>query len=231
LTQSSRNKEEIEARDRQSRSRVIITDMNILRRAFGYWVPVVVATSGLFLFAYWGLQQSYRQGADDPQIQMAEDGAAILNAGGVPAELVSRTNQAAAGAPSVDITRSLAPWAAVFDASGTPLESSATFGAEPLKLPTGVFDMSTWKTHHAEQGIALTIPANETRFTWQPSPEARQAVVIVRAENGDFVAAGRALREVEDRVQTLTEGAALLWGASELGALAAILILLVTGAL
>jgi hypothetical protein len=36
---------------------------------------------------------------------------------------------------------------------------------------------------------------------------------------------------VEDRVQTLTEGAALLWGASELGALAAILILLVTGAL
>ncbi|HUY62802.1 MAG TPA: hypothetical protein VMV50_03405 [Candidatus Paceibacterota bacterium] len=198
-------------------------------RVFALWIPFLVATSGLFLFAYWGIQQQYRQDANNPQIQMAEDGAAILDAGGVPAAVVPRTNPLSAGVPTVDITRNLAPWIAVFDSSGTPLESSASYGDKPLSLPPRVFDTSTWKARYAGWGIDLSVPDNETRFSWQPSPSARQAVVIVRANNGDFVVAGRALREVEDREATLTHGAAILWGATELGTLVALGILVAFG--
>ncbi len=200
---------------------------SLISRAFALWVPILVATSGLFLFAYWGIQQEYRMAANDPQIAMAEDGAALLDQGASPASLVPRTEAQSAGAPTVDLMTSLDPWLAVFDASGTPLESSASLGSAPLQLPQGVFDTSTWKRVYAEQGVGMTIPQNETRFTWQPSSSARQAVVLVRAaDHGYFVASGRSLREVEAREMTLTHGAALFWGVSELAALVVIFLIL-----
>ncbi len=195
----------------------------ILSRAFALWLPLLAVLTGVMLFSYWATQQAYRQSANDPQIQMAEDGAAALANGAVPAALVNRN------APLTDLTQSLAPWLAVFDASGTPLESSASLGSAPLALPSGVFDQSTWKTRYAEEGIALTIPPNETRFSWQPSRATRQAVVVVRAKNGDFVAAGRSLREVENREATITHGAALAWGGTALGTFILVVLLLALG--
>ena len=197
----------------------------LLSRAFALWLPIVIATSGIFLFSYWAVQQSYRLGANDPQIQMAEDGVAALNAGAPPASLVDR-NQ-----PLIDTATSLAPWIAVFDSSGMPLESSARLGEEPLHLPAGVFDITTWKSAYAAYGVPLPIAPKETRFSWQPSPDMREAVVLMQAENGYFVAAGRNMREVENRVILFTKGAAFLWGASELATLAAVLTLLAFGLL
>lgn len=177
-------------------------------RAFALWLPLAIALTGVFVFAYWGIQQHYRQDGNDPQVQMAEDGAARLNAGGVPAELVTR------GAALIDTATSLAPWLAVYDQSGKPLESSAVLNGAPPKLPEGAFDPSTWKKRYAEFGIGMDIPANETRFSWQPQDDVREAVVLVRADNGYFVAAGRNLREVENRERTLAFGFFLSWAGS-----------------
>ena len=196
---------------------------NILTRALALWFPLLVILTGMLAFAYWAVQQNYRQSLNDPQIQMAEDAAATLDAGAAPASIVTR------GVPLVDISTSLAPWVAVFDASGTPLESSASLGNLPLALPAGVFDVSTWKRVYAEYGIAMTIPKSETRFTWQPQIDVRQAVVLVRASNGTFVAAGRSMREAENRVSVLTMGAAILALMSALGSLVVIIALLVLG--
>ena len=80
--------------------------------------------------------------------------------------------------------------------------------------------MRTWKKSYAAFGIGTTgLPYNETRFSWQPRPGVRQAVVLVRAGNGQYVASGRSMREVEDRIRIFTIGTALLWGITELGTL------------
>lgn len=177
----------------------------ILLRAFALWLPLAIALSGVFVFAYWAVQQNYRQQANDPQVQLAEDGAARLNGGGVPAELVPR------GVPPTDIATSLAPWTVVYDSAGKPLESSAVLDNAPPQLPLSAFDATTWKKRYAEYGIGMSIPSGETRFSWQPRPDVRQAVVLVQAKNGYFVAVGRNLREVENRERTLSEGWFLSW--------------------
>ncbi len=196
----------------------------VLAQAFVRWIPLAVASSGIFVFAYWAVQQEYRLSLNDPQVQMAEDGAAALNGGAAPASLVTR------GVPPVDIAASLAPWIAVYDASGTPLESSAELDGAPPRLPAGVFDTKTWRPS-AALGVPVATPAGETFFTWQPRDGVRQAVVLAAVGNGlpahagEFVAAGRNMREVEARVQTLTSGAALAWGITELATFLVVLVL------
>jgi hypothetical protein len=204
----------------------------LLPRAFALWLPLVAVITGVFLFAYWAVQQNYRQLGNDPQVQMAEDAAASLARDYTPAAVVPRTNPQSAGAPTIEMSTSLAPWIAVYDSSGLPLESSATLDNAPPRLPQGVFDQSTWKRVYAEWGIALSVPANETRFSWQPRPDVRQAVVLVSfpAPHGTgYVAAGRNMREVESREATLTQGAALLWGGTSLGTFILIFLLLSLG--
>ena len=203
----------------------------LFTHAFALWLPFLVVITGLFLFASWAVQQNYRQSLNDPQIQMAEDAAASLAADYTPANVVPRTNPQSAGAPTVEMSTSLAPWIAVYDASGTPLESSATLDGAPPRLPQGVFDTSLWNRviigHHFNG-----TPANENRFSWQPRPDVRQAVVLVQFQTPHgvgYVAVGRNMREVESREATLQAGAAVLWGATSLATFAIIFILLALG--
>ena len=60
----------------------------VIRRALNVWVPIAVALTGLCGVVYGSVQQDLRQGANDPQIQMAEDAAASLAAGAVPNSVV-----------------------------------------------------------------------------------------------------------------------------------------------
>src|SRR5690349_14534601 len=64
---------------------------------------------------YVQVQQVLRSAANDPQVQIAEDAAAALDAGRTPLSVVS--------GPAVDIGRSLAPWIAVYDTAGAVLAS------------------------------------------------------------------------------------------------------------
>jgi hypothetical protein len=100
---------------------------------------------------------------------------------------------------TIDPSVSLAPFIIVFDAAQKPVISSAQLdGATPVP-PAGVLDAS--KT------------SGENRVTWQPRRDTRIAAVVVPVEGGagGFVLAGRSLRVVEQRVDSLTLMVALGW--------------------
>jgi hypothetical protein len=158
---------------------------NIIKK----WLPLAIATAGLCGLVYLTVQQSLRMGANDPQIQMAEDAASNLNAG-ASVESVVPTNK-------VDIAESLAPFVIIFDDSGKVLASSATLHGVIPAYPAGVLDYVRQK--------------GQDRVTWQPEAGVRMATVVEPYKHG-FVMAGRSLIEVEKResqVESLS-GIALL---------------------
>jgi hypothetical protein len=140
------------------------------------WLPLAIATAGLCGLVYLTVQQSLRMGANDPQIQMAEDAASAL-AGGASVDSL-------APSAKVDIATSLAPFLVVYDDSGKIVASSASLHGENPLIPQGVLD--------------YTRQNGEDRVSWQPENGVRIAAVVVRYDNG-FVLAGRSLREVEKR--------------------------------
>jgi hypothetical protein len=152
-------------------------------------LPLVIITAGLCALVFLVAQQSLRMGANDPQIQMAEDAASSLN-GGASAESVVPSNK-------VEIADSLAPFMIIFDDSGKILASSASLHGAIPDYPMGVLD--------------YTRQNSQDRVTWQPEAGVRMATVVARYDRG-FVMAGRSLREVEKRADQLEQlcGLALL---------------------
>jgi len=176
----------------------------LLLKGFLGWLPLAVAVSALCLLIYVAVQQNFRQNANDPQIQMAEDAAARLEAGGQA--------QAVVGSAKVDIARSLAPFLIVYDDAGQVVASSAQLDGQTPDLPPGVLDAAR--------------RAGEDRISWQPQQGVRSATVIERVGGSKpgFVLAGRSLREVEERESQLTSEVFWAW-------LAAIVASLVTALL
>ena len=106
--------------------------MRLLGRSFIKWLPLGVAVTMLSVVVYAAAQQTYRQGANDPQIQMAEDAARALSAGVSPAEVV--------GSATVDPSLSLAPFLIVTDRAGAIVASGARIGGSSPVPPKGVLD-------------------------------------------------------------------------------------------
>jgi hypothetical protein len=121
-------------------------------------------------------QQRLRADANDPQVQLAEDGAAALNAGAGPASIV--------GSTTVDVAASLAPWVTIYGQAGDVLASNATLYGTPPQIPSGV--------------RAAAAASGRDQVTWEPSPGVRVALVVVPFSGGT-VASGRSLRLVEMR--------------------------------
>jgi hypothetical protein len=143
------------------------------------WAPIAVALASVALLVYGAVQQDLRQSANDPQIELAENAAAGLNAGQPVASVLP--------AERVDLSSGLAPFVVVYDAHGDVLAASATLNGIVPPLPAGVLDAVAGR--------------GEDRITWQPGPGIRIATVIVPyggTEPG-FVLAGRSLRLVEQR--------------------------------
>jgi hypothetical protein len=161
----------------------------ILRRAAVVWVPLAVALTGVCGLVYVSVQQDLRQGANDPQIQMAEDAAASLEAGASAASVVPNT--------SVELATSLQTYLMVFDQSAHLVASSATLHGQPPPFPPSV----------------LTNARGQDRITWQPEPGVRGAVVV-QPWRGGFVVAGRSLRMVEERENTALLITGLAWAAT-----------------
>jgi hypothetical protein len=101
--------------------------------------------------------------------------------------------------PQVDIASSLAPYVVVFDDAGKAVTSSGLLHGQLPNLPAGVFD--------------VTRKAGEDRLSWQPEPGVRSAAVVVHYQGAQagFVMAGRSLREVENRIDTLGIMAGVAW--------------------
>jgi|WetSurMetagenome_2_1015567.scaffolds.fasta_scaffold276796_2 hypothetical protein len=165
--------------------------MKKFNQVLRFWLPMAVIISALCGLVYLVEQQTLRMGANDPQIQMAEDTAAALTKG-ASMESVMPTNQA-------NIASSLAPFVIIFDDSGKPVASSALLHDQIPTYPTGVFD------YVRKNG--------EDRVTWQPEPGVRIASVVVAysgTQNG-FIMAGRSLRETEKRVDLVGSYVLFAW--------------------
>lgn len=156
---------------------------SIFKTTFKYWLLVAVIIVGFYFSMYAAVQQVLRQGANDPQIQMAEDTAAKLAAG--------QSIQSIMPTEKVDIATSIAPYMIVFDANGTPIASSAQINGQTPSFPSSVFD--------------FVRKNGEDLITWQPQDGVRSAVVVTqfKGTSTGFVLAGRSLREVEIRENNL----------------------------
>ena len=146
------------------------------------WIPLAALTVLLTGMIYVANQQSYRSGANDPQIQMATDAVNALEDGASPQDLVP--------ANKVDIAESLAPYLAIYDTGHQIVATSATLHGETLAPPSGVFDNAQ------TNGVNI--------LTWQPESGVRSAIVV-KSYPGGYVLAGRSLQSVEERETSLEQ--------------------------
>jgi hypothetical protein len=173
--------------------------MRRIRNVFRIWLPFAVVVTAFCALAYMTVQQALRQGADDPQIQLAEDAAAALNRGERPDALVPGSQ--------VDMATSLAPFLLTYDGNGKPLASSALLDGKMPEYPMGALDAAR--------------RSGENRVTWQPREGVRVASVAVPYRDG-FVVGGRSLREVEKREAQTQTIAFTIWVLGLVAVLAAV---------
>jgi hypothetical protein len=157
--------------------------MRRFRNVLRHWLQsafLIVVTCGLI---YVVAQQAYRWNANDPQIQMAEDGAIALSQGVTPESLAPQMN--------INLEQSLAPFIMVVDDTGKVLFSSGTINGKPPILPFGVLEYTRNK--------------GEDRITWAIQENNRFAAVIRRFEGATagFIVVARSLREVQNRISTI----------------------------
>ncbi len=165
--------------------------MKVVRNTLKFWLPLAAAVTLLSGLVYIAVQQDMRIGANDPQIQLAEDAALALAEQQPPDSVVLPGK--------IDIAQSLAPYMIVFDAQGNPIASNAVLHGAVPTIPKGVFE--TTRAH------------GEDRVTLMPEPGVRSAAVVVSVTGGQggFVLAGRSLREVEKRIDQLTQMVGAVW--------------------
>ena len=150
-----------------------------------------VVLTGACLLSYLVMQQVERQGANDPQLQIAEDGARALAAGAPAREIAS-------GAP-VDLAQSLATAIIVLDDAGNVVASNARLGEATPVPPAGVL------AHVRDQW--------EARLTWAPNRDVRLASVTRRVDGArpGFIVVARSLREVESRIADIGRLIFAIW--------------------
>jgi hypothetical protein len=151
---------------------------NLFLAVLRQWMPLAVAVSAITFIIYVSMQQDIRLGANDPQIQMAEDLATSLNSG-----------QTASISGKIDIANSLAPFTILYDKKGKVMSSNAVLDRKTPVVPQGVLNIT--ESINTEQ-------QTEKRITWQPRIGVRLATVVVSYNKG-YVLVGRNLRELEKR--------------------------------
>ncbi len=161
-------------------------------RKYSLWLKIVLVITAFCGLTYVTVQQNYRQSANDPQIQMAEDLAARLSAGQSADSVIDKN--------TIDIGKSLAPFVIIFNDQGKSATASGRINGEIPTIPSGVF---RYMRRHGED-----------RFTWETKEGIRSAVVVTSFKNNNqsgFVLAGRSLREVERREKQLTLHVTFVW--------------------
>jgi hypothetical protein len=144
-----------------------------------YWVCAALVITAIYATIGGVVQNVLRSGANDPQLQLAEDAAARMRQG------ITSTDPRV---ESVDIAASLAPFLIVYDRQGRVVSSSGQLNGQTPTLPEGVL-------------TSMSV-GGEKQVTWQPQAGVRVAAVVVATEQG-YTVSGRSLREVEGRISEL----------------------------
>lgn len=151
-------------------------------------VLVVFVLTAVFGTIYMVVQQANRQGANDPQLGLAQDIASALGQNNQPSVFESATK--------VDMDKSLSPFLIITDESGKTVVTTGQIGTNSPTPPKGVFDAAK--------------KSGQNRVTWQPQKGVRIALVVIPYNHG-FVAVGRSLKEIEDRDGSLMKKIAIAW--------------------
>jgi hypothetical protein len=161
-----------------------------LSTLFSFLCPLAIISLILGL-VYTTVQQSYRMGANDPQIQLAADIRDRLSLG--------RASDSFFTGDSVDISRSLGLFVSLYNAAGQPIKATGFLDGKIPQFPSGVFDFAN--------------RFGENRVSWQPRAGVRIALVLVKipSPGNGFVAAGRSLKEVEIREANLGLMVGSIW--------------------
>jgi len=164
----------------------------MLKRTLATWIPLFVLVTLMCGLVYGVAQQTIRQSANDPQIQLAEDAAAALKNGITPQAVMQ-------GLLPVDMAVSIAPFVIIYNDAGQPIIGNGFINNANPVPPPGVLNYV--RTY------------GEDRVTWQTQQGYRFATVVTRYDGYQqgFVLAGRSLRESEQRVMNLTAQVVLAW--------------------
>lgn len=159
------------------------------------WLPIAIAVTGVCAVSFGTVQQLYRQSLNDPQVQIAEDMALLLENGAKPTALIASSTK-------INIATSLRPYGVIYDKDLKPLVWSGVLNDMPPMPPQGVFAAA----RSTEDG------SGENRVSWQPQEDVRSAIVVVHVEKTDgYVLAGRNMRETEDRIWEAQAIVVLAW--------------------
>jgi hypothetical protein len=171
--------------------------MTLTGRIITRWLQLSALATAMCMLVYLAVQQTGRQIANDPQIQVARDAATAL-ANGQPLTSIVPSS-------SVDLSKSLSPWVTVTDDQGKIIASSARLHGQPRTVPKGILDNARSN--------------GEWRITWQPEAGVRMATITVhnRGPGGGFVVVGRSLLESETRTAIYGKMILLAWGATLIG--------------
>jgi hypothetical protein len=148
-------------------------------------ITIITIIMGLI---YASVQQTYRSNADDPQIQIAHDLRDHLQNG-----------KAIAFDDTIDLERSLSVFKEAYDENVNPIQSTGFLNGKMPRIPKGIFEDAKTNGEHL--------------VTWQPQRNVRMAMCVVRVGTTPiaYLAVGRSLREVEERVSRLTTMVFIAW--------------------
>ncbi|MEO6491068.1 MAG: hypothetical protein ABIO04_14085 [Ferruginibacter sp.] len=155
------------------------------------YLAALIIVSVVMLLLYTVMQQSYRTGLNDPQIQIARDISFKLSQGQSAHSLL--------GDDTIDAAKSLSPFIVLYDLSGRALLSNGVLAGKLPQLPLGVFETARSNDEHD--------------VSWQPKKGVRIAMVIEKSNALPigFVAVGRSMREVENRTANMRSMVLIAW--------------------
>jgi len=170
---------------------ILLYTISMLKYLIRIWVPIAIASTIMMFTIFVVAQQALRQSANDPQIQMAEDSAAVLATGASSYSIVGNTK--------IDIGKSLAPFLIIYDEAGKVVASTGYLNTQIPVVPSGVLASAKTKT--------------DSRITWQPATSTRLAAVVkyYSGKSSGYVVAARSLREIEIRESSLEFNVGMAW--------------------
>ena len=166
-----------------------------MKRTFIFNCMMLAALVSIILLTiYATVQQSYRTGLNDPQMQIAGDLRLQIEKGG-SIESYFRND-------TIDIRRSLSPFIVLYDNTGKPIRYDALLDGKPPQVPADIF------FEVRQEG--------EYDVSWQPRDGVRMAMVIVKTNSKptQFIAVGRSMAVVENRTANVMMTILMAWTVS-----------------
>lgn len=151
-------------------------------RAVAIFLSLVLLVTTIFVSICYASRAVFRQAANDPQIEVTEQVAKIIEQG-VPLEAIISS------AEVVELNDSKALFVVIYDGEKNLVASSATLDGQSLSIP-------------AEQ-VALASGQDTHRFDWQPKDELKFALVSKKVGDSAYIVAGRSLAETTLRMESL----------------------------